>query len=108
MIMAARDADGIFDFIAVGVENAQEGTAVETMNADEAQMCSRKRFLEMRAEGDGLSPQQMRQRAMAQMGMSDSKTTVKVIDGNGKAQDISNQQKPRTISIWSNEWQDGN
>ena len=96
LIMAARDADGVFDFMAVGVEKVPEGSKVEAVNADEALKCSRKRFLEMRTEGDGLSQQQMEQRALAEHGLSDSKNLVRVsVDANGKASDGTDKPRPK-------------
>lgn len=93
LIMAAKDSEGLFDFVAVGVESAPEGTMVSAYEVDDAQKCSRKRFLEMRSESDGMSQQQVIDRILNQNSDGSKKTVYAVLDENGK--DISNAEIPK-------------
>ena len=93
LIMAAKDSEGIFDFVAVGVETAPEGTVISAYEIEDAQKCSRKRFLEMRSESEGMSQQQVVDRILNQNADGKKYTVYAVLDENGK--EISNQETPK-------------
>ena len=95
MILAARDAEGTFSFTAVGVEEAPGDAKVGLLDVDDAQKCSRKRYLEMRVELDGLSQKQILERALAAEGISSADGKVKFLDANGKAVEISDKPHPK-------------
>lgn len=93
LIMAAKDSEGLFDFVAVGIESAPEGAMISAYGVEDAQKCSRKRFLEMRSESEGMSQQQIVDRILNQNSDGKKKTVYAVLDENGK--DISNQETPK-------------
>lgn len=93
LIMAAKDSDGLFDFVAVGIESAPEGAMISAYGVEDAQKCSRKRFMEMRSESEGMSQQQIVDRILNQNSDGKKKTVYAVLDENGK--DISNQETPK-------------
>ena len=93
LIMSAKDSEGLFDFVAVGVETAPEGAVISAYEAEDAQKCSRKRFLEMRSESEGMSQQQIVDRILNQNSDGSKKTVYAVLDENGK--EISNQETPK-------------
>ena len=66
LIMAARDADGLFDFNAVGIENAPEDATISVYDEGNHQKCTRKRFLEMRSESEGINKDQLVDRILSQ------------------------------------------
>lgn len=90
LIMSAKDSEGLFDFVAVGIETAPEGAVISAYEAEDAQKCSRKRFLEMRSESEGMSQQQIVDRILNQNSDGNKKTVYAVVDENGK--EISNQE----------------
>lgn len=90
LIMAAKDSDGLFDFVAVGIESAPEVVMISAYGVEDAQKCSRKRFMEMRSESEGMSQQQIVDRILNQNSDGKKKTVYAVLDENGK--DISNQE----------------
>lgn len=93
LIMAAKDSEGLFDFVAVGVESAPEGTVISASEMDDAQKCSRKRFLELREEANGMSQKDVVDRILNQNSDGKKLTVYGVRDENGK--EISNQVAPK-------------
>jgi len=93
LIMAAKDSEGLFDFVAVGIESAPEGAMISAYGVEDAQKCSRKRFMEMRSESEGMSQQQIVDRILNQNSDGKKKTVYAVLDENGK--EISNQETPK-------------
>ncbi len=80
LIMAAKDSDDLFDFVAVGVENAPNNTMISVYDEDGHQKCTRKRFLEMRTESEGISQDQLVDRILNQTS-PDAKVVVYSIQG---------------------------
>ena len=80
LIMAAKDSDSLFDFVVVGIENAPEDAVISAFGEDGFQKCSRKRFLEMRSESEGISRDQLVDRILNQTS-PDAKVVVYSIDG---------------------------
>ena len=66
LIMDASDSDGLFHFKVVGVENAPEGALISAYDEKDYQKCTRKRFLEMRLESEGINRDQLVDRIMSQ------------------------------------------
>lgn len=66
LILAAKDSDGLFDFKAVGIENAPEEAQVSAYEDSGYQKCSRKRFLKIRSESEGLDREQLIDRLLSQ------------------------------------------
>lgn len=66
LIMGARDADGLFDFRAIGIEHAPKDAVIAAYDEKAYQKCSRKRFLEIRADSEGLNKDQLVDRIMNQ------------------------------------------
>lgn len=93
LIMAAKDSEGLFDFVAVGLETAPEGAVISAYEIEDAQKCSRKRFLEIRSESEGMSQQQVVDRILNQNSDGKKYTVYAVLDENGK--EISNQETPK-------------
>lgn len=93
LIMSAKDSEGLFDFVAVGVETAPEGAVISACEIEDAQKCSRKRFLEIRSESEGMSQQQVADRILNQNSDGKKYTVYAVLDENGK--EISNQETPK-------------
>ena len=93
LIMSAKDSEGLFDFVAVGVETAPEGAVISAYEIEDAQKCSRKRFLEIRSESEGMSQQQVVDRILNQNSDGKKYTVYAVLDENGK--EISNQETPK-------------
>ena len=80
LIMAAKDSDSLFDFVVVGVENAPEDAVISAYGEDGYQKCTRKRFMEMRSESEGISRDQLVDRILNQTS-PDAKVVVYSIDG---------------------------
>lgn len=80
LIMAAKDSDSLFDFVVVGVENAPEDAVISAYGEDGYQKCTRKRFMEMRSESEGISQDQIVDRILNQTS-PDAKVVVYSIDG---------------------------
>lgn len=53
LIMEAEDSEGYFDFVAVGLEEAPDGTPADILRSGEQIRCNRKKYLSMRASEDG-------------------------------------------------------
>ncbi len=80
LIMAARDSEGLFDFKAVGVENAPENALVSVYKEDSHQKCTRKRFLQLRSESEGINKDQLVDRILSQR-TSGEKVIVYTVSG---------------------------
>lgn len=80
LIMAAKDSDGLFDFKAVGIENAPEDALVSAYEEDRHQKCTRKRFLEIRSDSEGMSQDQLVNRILNQ-NSSGEKVIVYTVQG---------------------------
>ena len=66
LIMAAKDSEGLFDFNAVGIENAPEDALISVYEENSHQKCTRKRFLEMRSDSEGINKDQLVDRILNQ------------------------------------------
>lgn len=80
LIMAAKDSDGLFDFNVVGIENAPENTLVSIYEEGKHQKCSRKRFLELRSDSEGINKNQLVDRILSQRA-SEEKVIVYTLSG---------------------------
>lgn len=80
LIMAARDSEGLFDFKAVGVEKAPENALVSVYKEDSYQKCTRKRFLQLRSESEGINKDQLVDRILSQT-TSGEKVIVYTVSG---------------------------
>lgn len=80
LIMAAKDADGLFDFCVVGIENAPDDVFVSAYEEGKHQKCTRKRFLEMRSESEGINKDQLVDRILNQR-TSGEKVIVYTLSG---------------------------
>lgn len=93
LILSASDADGCFHFTLAGMEKANDNIAVALFQDKSAQKCTRKRYLQMRAEASGLSQRQIVNRVLNQGDYdADAGTTVITDD---KGNDISDQALPK-------------
>lgn len=90
LILAACDSEGIFNFMLAGLEEISDSSTVSFYIEEEPQKCSRKRFLEMRADNEGLTQQQMVDRILSQYS-GEKSTKVVIKDENGK--DVSNMKR---------------
>lgn len=80
LIMAAKDFDGLFDFNVVGIENAPENTLVSIYKEGSHQKCTRKRFLELRSDSEGINKDQLVDRILSQRA-SGEKVIVYTLSG---------------------------
>ncbi len=80
LIMAAKDSDGLFDFKVVGIENAPENTLVSIYEEGKHQKCTRKRFLELRSDSEGINKDQLVDRILNQRA-SGEKVIVYTLSG---------------------------
>ena len=53
LVMEAEDSEGLFNFVAVGLEETPDGTPLAILRSDEEIACSRKKYLSMRTSDDG-------------------------------------------------------
>ena len=89
LIMDAEDADGLFHFTAVGLEQDPADAIVELARKDKAVKCTRKKYMELREKANGQSYSDK----LREMGV-DSRTVVKVVSEDGK--DIGlNESRPK-------------
>ena len=93
LILKATDADGLFKFNLSGIEAATDGEKVAMSLEKKPQKCTRKHFLKMRSEEDGLTEKERIERALNNDSPSKKRTIYTIKDSNGK--DISNQIRPR-------------
>lgn len=55
LILCAKDSEGVYDFRAVGIEMAPEHTKLAVYKERDAKKCSRKQFLKMRKDTEGMT-----------------------------------------------------
>lgn len=84
LIMEAADSDGIFNFVAVGLEEAPADTMVGILRSGKEIGCSRKKYISMRASDDGKT---FRETYREKFG------DIKVTDAKGN--DITDSAKPK-------------
>lgn len=89
LIMDAEDADGLFHFTAVGLEQDPADAIVELARKDKAVKCTRKKYMELREKANGQSYSDK----LREMGV-DSRTVVKVVSEDGKDIDL-NESRPK-------------
>lgn len=85
MILSAKDSEGVYDFYAVGIEMAPENTRLTVYKESEAKKCSRKQFLKMRTDTEGMTIRQKLKSAGVAI--------IEVRDKDGK--DITNTVTPK-------------
>ena len=79
LILGAEDADGLFHFTAIGLEQNPVDAVVELARKDKAVKCTRKKYMELREKANGQSYADK----LREMGV-DSRTVVKVVSEDGK------------------------
>lgn len=84
LIMAAYDNGRIFNFEAIGIEQAPEDAIIELLGLEKAQKCTRKRFLVLRKESSELSLKERAERTRQHLGLDSKNMTVKVMNAEGK------------------------
>ena len=89
LILDAMDADGLFHFTAVGLEQNPADAVVELSRKDKAVKCTRKKYMELRDKANGQSYADK----LREMGV-DSRTVVKVVSEDGKDIDL-NESRPK-------------
>ena len=97
LILDAMDADGLFHFTAVGLEQNPADAVVELSRKDKAELsrkdkavkCTRKKYMELRDKANGQSYADK----LREMGV-DSRTVVKVVSEDGKDIDL-NESRPK-------------
>ncbi len=92
LILSASDTEGCFCFSLAGVEKASGDASVSLYMDKDAQKCTRKRYLQMRAESSGLSQRQIVDRILSQGGYGPDGAETVVADDKGK--DISDKALP--------------
>ena len=80
LIMAAKDSEGLFDFNVVGIEKAPKNTFISIYEESNYQKCSRKRFLELRFDSEGINKDQLVDRILNQRA-SGEKVIVYTVSG---------------------------
>lgn len=83
LILDAEDADGLFHFTAVGLEQNPEDARVSLMSTKDAAKCTRSKYLTLREKANG---QSLNER-LREMGIDD-KTVVKVVSADGQDIDM--------------------
>ena len=83
LILDAEDADGLFHFTAVGLEQNPADAQVSLMSTKDAVKCTRSKYLTLREKANG---QSLNER-LREMGIDD-KTVVKVVSADGQDIDM--------------------
>ena len=83
MILDAEDADGLFHFTVVGLEQNPADAQVALMSTKDAVKCTRSKYLTLREKANG---QSLNER-LREMGIDD-KTVVKVVSADGQDIDM--------------------
>ena len=83
LILDAEDADGLFHFTAVGLEQDPADAQVALLSTKDAVKCTRSKYLTLREKANG---QSLNER-LREMGIDD-KTVVKVVSADGKDIDM--------------------
>lgn len=87
LILAAKDSEGLFEYVAVGIENAPEDATICVYDEASYQKSTRKRFMKMRTESEGMSHRQALERALG------GNKVYSVRDKNGK--EILDDERPK-------------
>ena len=83
LILDAEDADGLFHFTAVGLEQNPGGATVALEGAEKAIRCSRSKYLKIRERANGQSLSD----SLRELGVDD-KAVVRVVTADGKDVDM--------------------
>ena len=83
LILDAEDADGLFHFTAVGLEQNPADAVVALSNKDKAVKCTRKKYMELREKANGQSLNE----SLRELGVN-SRMVVKVVSADGKDVDL--------------------
>ena len=89
LILDAEDADGLFHFTAVGLEQDPADAAVELARKGEAVKCTRKKYMALREKANGQSFNEK----LRELGTGNFKV-VKVVSEDGKDLDL-NESRPK-------------
>lgn len=89
LILEASDSEGIFWFVAVGIETAPEQTAVELFAEAEATRCTRSKYLSLRQANEEQTYSETVKNLLGGSGA----TVTRIVDASGK--EISNQKQPK-------------
>lgn len=93
LILDAADTEGCFHFTLAGIEKAADNKTVSLFMDKDAQKCTRKRYLKMRTETNGLSQQQIVDRILSQNAVDTEAGSTVIMDK--KDNDISDQKLPK-------------
>lgn len=93
LILSAYDTEGCFRFTLAGMEKSKDNDVVSLRVNKDVQKCTRKRYLQMRAETNGLSQRQIVSRVLSQGGNELDAGSVVITDDKGS--DISDQELPK-------------
>ncbi len=93
LILSAYDTEGCFRFTLAGLEKANDNDVVSLVINKNVQKCTRKRYLQMRAETNGLSQRQIVSRVLSQGGDDLDAGSVLITDDKGSG--ISDQELPK-------------
>ncbi len=93
LILSAYDTEGCFHFTLAGLEKGKDDEGVFLHISKDIQKCTRKRYLQMRAEANGLSQQQIVSRVLSQGGYDPAAGSAVITDDKGN--DISDQELPK-------------
>lgn len=83
LILDAEDAEGLFHFTAVGLEQNPSDAVVDLSYKEKAVKCTRKKYMELRDRSNGQSLSE----SLRELGVN-SKTMVKVVSADGKDIDL--------------------
>ena len=84
-----------------GIEKASGNKTISLFMDKDAQKCTRKRYLKMRTETNGLSQKQIVDRVLSQGGYDEDASATEITDDKGN--DISDQVLPRK-NFLDKEW----
>lgn len=93
LILDAADNEGCFHFMLAGIEKASGNKTISLFMDKDAQKCTRKRYLKMRTETNGLSQKQIVDRVLSQGGYDENASATEITDD--KDNDISDQVLPK-------------
>lgn len=93
LILDAADNEGCFHFMLAGIEKASGNKTISLFMDKDAQKCTRKRYLKMRTETNGLSQKQIVDRVLSQGGYDEDASATEITDD--KDNDISDQVLPK-------------
>ena len=93
LIFDAADNEGCFHFMLAGIEKASGNKTISLFMDKDAQKCTRKRYLKMRTETNGLSQKQIVDRVLSLGGYDEDASATEITDD--KDNDISDQVLPK-------------